>query len=124
MSAKNTAVNVLILTTFVSFLLYLRAGRVPKPVVSWAKMADRLIECCDLSSSPPIYVLFLGSLRLLRRGLGSHRVLGLHGSSTVLGAMVVDRLLPSTFFCPAGRGNHAEERAPLGEDAGRCRSTR
>jgi len=35
MSAKNTAVNILILTTFISFMLYRRSGRVP--TVSWAK---------------------------------------------------------------------------------------
>jgi cytochrome d ubiquinol oxidase subunit I len=36
MSAKNTAVNILILTTFKSFLLYLRTGKVA--TVAWAKM--------------------------------------------------------------------------------------
>ncbi len=35
MSAKNTAVNLMILTTFLSFLLYRRANK--QPVVSWAK---------------------------------------------------------------------------------------
>src|SRR5580765_2696148 len=36
MSAKNTAVNILILTTFMSFLLYRRTGKVA--TVPWAKM--------------------------------------------------------------------------------------
>ena len=35
MSAKNTAVNLMILTTFLSFLLYRRANK--DPVVSWAR---------------------------------------------------------------------------------------
>jgi cytochrome d ubiquinol oxidase subunit I len=35
MSAKNTAVNFMILTTFLSFLMYRRANRLP--TVSWAK---------------------------------------------------------------------------------------
>jgi cytochrome d ubiquinol oxidase subunit I len=35
MAAKNTAVNFMILTTFLSFLLYRRANK--RPVVSWAK---------------------------------------------------------------------------------------
>jgi cytochrome bd-type quinol oxidase subunit 1 len=35
MSAKNTAVNILILTTFMSFLLYRRTGKIA--TVSWAK---------------------------------------------------------------------------------------
>jgi cytochrome bd ubiquinol oxidase subunit I len=36
MSAKNTAVNILILTTFMSFLLYRRTGKMA--TVAWAKM--------------------------------------------------------------------------------------
>jgi len=38
MSAKNTAVNLLILTTYISFLLYRRSGRVP--TVKWAKAGN------------------------------------------------------------------------------------
>jgi hypothetical protein len=38
MSAKNTAVNILILTTFMSFLLYRRTGRVA--TVAWAKTGN------------------------------------------------------------------------------------
>ena len=38
MSAKNTAVNILILTTYVSFLLYRRSGRIP--TVPWAKVGN------------------------------------------------------------------------------------
>jgi cytochrome bd-type quinol oxidase subunit 1 len=38
MSAKNTAVNLLILTTYVSFLLYRRSGRVP--TVPWARAGN------------------------------------------------------------------------------------
>jgi len=38
MSAKNTAVNILILTTFMSFLLYRRTGKTPR--VSWAKTGN------------------------------------------------------------------------------------
>jgi len=38
MSAKNTAVNILILTTYISFLLYRRSGR--RPVVSWARQGN------------------------------------------------------------------------------------
>ena len=40
MSAKNTAVNILILTTFLSFILYRRSGRIP--TVSWAGKANFL----------------------------------------------------------------------------------
>jgi cytochrome bd ubiquinol oxidase subunit I len=38
MSAKNTAVNILILTTFMSFLLYRRTGKTP--TVRWAKTGN------------------------------------------------------------------------------------
>jgi len=38
MSAKNTAVNILILTTFMSFLLYRRTGKTP--TVAWAKTGN------------------------------------------------------------------------------------
>jgi cytochrome bd-type quinol oxidase subunit 1 len=38
MSAKNTAVNVLILTTYVSFLFYRRTGK--RPVVAWARLGN------------------------------------------------------------------------------------
>jgi cytochrome bd-type quinol oxidase subunit 1 len=38
MSAKNTAVNILILTTFLSFLLYRRSGQIP--TVKWSKAGN------------------------------------------------------------------------------------
>jgi cytochrome bd ubiquinol oxidase subunit I len=56
MSAKNTAVNILILTTFMSFLLYRRTGKVA--TVSWAKKghaAELLIF-----AATAIFVIFLG----------------------------------------------------------------
>jgi hypothetical protein len=40
MSAKNTAVNLMILTTFLSFLLYRRANK--QPVLSWARTGTRI----------------------------------------------------------------------------------
>jgi cytochrome d ubiquinol oxidase subunit I len=56
MSAKNTAVNILILTTFISFLLYRRTGKIA--VVAWAKAghgAQLLIF-----AGAAIFVIFLG----------------------------------------------------------------
>jgi cytochrome bd ubiquinol oxidase subunit I len=41
MSAKMTAVNVMILISFISFLMYWRAGK--QPTVAWAKVANTLI---------------------------------------------------------------------------------
>jgi len=40
MSAKNTAVNLMILTTFLSFLMYRRANK--RPVVPWAATGTRV----------------------------------------------------------------------------------
>jgi cytochrome bd-type quinol oxidase subunit 1 len=56
MSAKNTAVNILILTTFMSFLLYRRTGKVA--TVAWAKTghAAQLV----IFAAVAIFVIFLG----------------------------------------------------------------
>ncbi len=56
MSAKNTAVNILILTTFMSFLLYRRTGKVA--TVAWAKTghAAQLFIFAGVA----IFVIFLG----------------------------------------------------------------
>lgn len=40
MSAKNTAVNLLILTTYISFMLYRRSGK--EPTVSWVKKGNAI----------------------------------------------------------------------------------
>jgi cytochrome d ubiquinol oxidase subunit I len=56
MSAKNTAVNILILTTFMSFLLYRRTGKVA--TVAWARWghAAQLM----IFAAAAIFVIFLG----------------------------------------------------------------
>ena len=56
MSAKNTAVNILILTTFLSFLLYRRSGKTP--TVSWAKAGNRAQLAIFLVAAS--IVIFLG----------------------------------------------------------------
>ncbi len=56
MSAKNTAVNLLILTTYTSFLLYRRSGRAP--TVSWAKAGNAVQALLTLAAAS--VVLFLG----------------------------------------------------------------
>lgn len=58
MSAKNTAVNILILTTFVSFLLYRRGNK--RATVSWAKKGD--IAQFLIFALTSIFVIFLGVL--------------------------------------------------------------
>jgi cytochrome bd ubiquinol oxidase subunit I len=56
MSAKNTAVNILILTTFMSFLLYRRTGKVA--TVAWAKKGHtaQLV----IFAAVAVFVIFLG----------------------------------------------------------------
>jgi cytochrome bd ubiquinol oxidase subunit I len=56
MSAKNTAVNILILTTFMSFLLYRRTGKVA--TVAWAKMGHA--TQLAIFAGAAIFVIFLG----------------------------------------------------------------
>lgn len=56
MSAKNTAVNVLILTTYISFLLYRRSNK--EATVSWAR-AGNTIQFLIFAATA-IFVIFLG----------------------------------------------------------------
>jgi cytochrome bd-type quinol oxidase subunit 1 len=56
MSAKNTAVNILILTTFMSFLLYRRTGKIA--TVAWAKTGHAVQLAIFAAAS--LFVIFLG----------------------------------------------------------------
>ena len=56
MSAKNTAVNILILTTFMSFLLYRRTGKIA--TVAWAKTGHAVQ--LTIFAAVAIFVIFLG----------------------------------------------------------------
>jgi cytochrome d ubiquinol oxidase subunit I len=56
MSAKNTAVNILILTTFMSFLLYRRTGKVA--TVAWAKKGHA--TQLTIFAAVALFVIFLG----------------------------------------------------------------
>jgi cytochrome bd-type quinol oxidase subunit 1 len=56
MSAKNTAVNILILTTFMSFLLYRRTGKVA--TVPWARKGHA--AQLTIFAAVAIFVIFLG----------------------------------------------------------------
>ena len=56
MSAKNTAVNILILTTFMSFLLYRRTGKVA--TVAWAKTGHA--AQLTIFAAVAVFVIFLG----------------------------------------------------------------
>ena len=65
MSAKNTAVNILILTTYVSFLLYRRSGRTP--TVSWARLGNALQAVIALAAGVVACHVALPILRAPRR---------------------------------------------------------
>ena len=83
MSAKNTAVNLMILTTFLSFLLYRRANK--EPVVPWAKTGT-LVQGIALGLSAAV-VMFYGVYgyfvtAIVRIGFSVYQVLA------VLAAMV------------------------------------
>jgi cytochrome d ubiquinol oxidase subunit I len=56
MSAKNTAVNILILTTFMSFLLYRRTGKVA--AVTWARTGHA--AQLTIFAATALFVIFLG----------------------------------------------------------------
>ncbi len=56
MSAKNTAVNILILTTFVSFLLYRRGNK--QATVSWARLGN--YAQFGIFAGVSLFVIFLG----------------------------------------------------------------
>jgi hypothetical protein len=56
MSAKNTAVNILILTTFMSFLLYRRTGKVA--AVAWARTGHAIQ--LTIFAATALFVIFLG----------------------------------------------------------------
>ena len=107
MSAKNTAVNILILTTFMSFLLYRRTGKVA--TVSWAKtgQAAQLL----IFAAAAIFV-FPRHLWVFRRGERQNRPLGTPGQLRPVrdGVDYRDRRLPLPPAEEHGRG-------ALGKDA-------
>jgi cytochrome bd-type quinol oxidase subunit 1 len=55
MSAKNTAVNLMITTTFLSFLLYQRAGKTP--IVSWVSLGNMAIIALFTAAAANIIIL-------------------------------------------------------------------
>jgi hypothetical protein len=55
MSAKNTAVNLIILTTFLSFLFYRRAGKIP--TVNWAKPINVVVASIFATAAVAVIVL-------------------------------------------------------------------
>jgi cytochrome bd-type quinol oxidase subunit 1 len=92
MSAKNTAVNLMILTTFLSFLMYRRANK--QPVVKWAKTGT-IIQATLFALSAAI-VLFYGIYgyfvtAIVRIGFSVYQVIAV--LATIIGVMVLDVLM-------------------------------
>ena len=92
MSAKNTAVNMMILATFLSFVLYRRANK--EPVVPWAKQG-MLAQWIMLGLAAAV-VLFFGVYgyfvsAIVRIGFSVYQVLAV--LLTIIGVMVLDVLL-------------------------------
>ncbi|HWP38254.1 MAG TPA: cytochrome ubiquinol oxidase subunit I [Gemmatimonadales bacterium] len=92
MSAKNTAVNVMILTTFLSFLLYRRANK--QPVVAWAGRGT-VIQGAMFALSAAV-VLFYGVYGyfvedVVRIGFSVYQVLAV--LACIIGVTVIDLAL-------------------------------
>ena len=89
MSAKNTAVNLMILTTFLSFLIYRRANK--QPVVLWARTGT-LIQALMFTIAAAV-VLFYGVYgyfveAIVRIGFSVYQVLAV--LACILGVTVID----------------------------------
>jgi len=89
MSAKNTAVNIMILTTFLSFLLYRRANK--EPVVRWAGTGTKIQAGFFLVAAG--VVLFYGIYgyfvpAIVRIGFSVYQVLAV--LTTIVGVLAID----------------------------------
>jgi len=89
MSAKNTAVNLMILTTFLSFLLYRRANK--RPVVAWARRGTTIQGALFVISAT--VVLFYGVYgyfvpAIVRIGFSVYQVIAV--LTTIVGVVAID----------------------------------
>ncbi|MGD8866632.1 MAG: cytochrome ubiquinol oxidase subunit I [Gemmatimonadales bacterium] len=92
MSAKNTAVNLMILTTFLSFMLYRRANK--RPIVSWAYQGT-VVQAVALGVAAAV-VLFYGVYgyfvtAIVRIGFSVYQVLSV--LSAMFLVVVIDLLM-------------------------------
>jgi cytochrome bd ubiquinol oxidase subunit I len=92
MSAKNTAVNLMILTTFLSFLMYRRANKVP--AVSWARTGTAaqgiiLAVCAAVVLFYGVYGYFVPAL--VRIGFSVYQVLAVLAS--IVAVVVLDLMI-------------------------------
>jgi cytochrome bd-type quinol oxidase subunit 1 len=92
MSAKNTAVNIMILTTFLSFLLYNRANKTP--TVSWAKTGTIVQGAMFVIAA--LIVIFYGVYgyfvsAIVRIGFSVYQVGAV--IATIVGVMIINVLM-------------------------------
>ncbi|MBI4408807.1 MAG: cytochrome ubiquinol oxidase subunit I [Gemmatimonadetes bacterium] len=92
MSAKNTAVNLMILTTFLSYLMYRRANK--RPVVAWARTGSMVQAAIFLAAAA--VVLFYGIYgyyvtAIVRIGFSVYQVLAV--LTTIISVMILDMLV-------------------------------
>jgi cytochrome bd ubiquinol oxidase subunit I len=92
MSAKNTAVNLMILTTFLSFMLYRRANK--RPVVAWERTGTRLQAAFFVVASAivlvyGIYGYFVSAI--VRIGFSVYQVLAV--LACIIAVVVIDTLM-------------------------------
>ena len=92
MSAKNTAVNLMILTTFLSFLIYRRANR--RPTVPWARSAT-IVQTAMFAIAAGI-VLFYGVYgyfveAIIRIGFSVYQVAAV--LACIIGVTIIDVFL-------------------------------
>lgn len=93
MAAKNTAVNLMILTTFLSFMLYRRANRVP--LVAWAA-AGKIVQGLVIAAAAGV-VLFYGVYSyyvtsMVRIGFSVYQVLAVLAAMAVFVAIDIPML--------------------------------
>jgi len=103
MSGKNTAVNIMILTTFLSFMMYQRANKIP--TVTWAKTGT-MVQGLMFGLSTAV-VLFYGIYgymveTIVRIGFSVYQVLAV--LSCIIGVTIID------VFMLRGAGSRGEIR--------------
>ena len=103
MSAKNTAVNLMITTTFLSFLLYQRAGK--KPIVSWVGLGNAAIIALFVAAAANIIILGVYGYYIpaaVRIGLSVPQV------STTLSVLVLATIIDKLMYRKAESLGEAE----------------
>ena len=92
MSAKNTAVNVMILTTYLSFLMYRRANK--RPTVSWARMGTVIQAAMFVLATAAVLGIGIAGYfvpTITRIGLSVYQVLAV--IACIFGVLIIDVMI-------------------------------